>query len=209
MPPERRAVLLLVALAVAGQGARAWLGRPDVAPGGITLLAADSGLAVSAQRQQSVALDRPLRAGEKVDLDRAPVDEIARLPRVGRSLAKTIVADRKSRGPFGDLNGLDRVAGVGPGLLALLGPHVTFSGRPAGSPAGTAPMASGSSHLLDLNSADSAAFERLAGVGPFMAGKIVAYRTRHGRFSTVDDLLKVGGIGPATLARVRGSLAIP
>jgi competence ComEA-like helix-hairpin-helix protein len=41
-----------------------------------------------------------------------------------------------------------------------------------------------------------------------MAGRIVAYRHRHGSFGSVDDLLKVGGLGPATLAKVRESLAV-
>ena len=148
-----------------------------------------------------MSLDRPLAPGEMIDLDKASVDDIARLPRVGRTLAKTIKADRDARGPFGSLQGLDRVPGVGPGLLAVLSPHVVFSGRP------TVEL---SVHhgTLNINAADSAAFERLAGIGPYMAGRIVAYRNRHGSFDTVDDLLKVGGIGPATLAKVRESLAV-
>ena len=130
MPPERRAVLLLLGLALAGQGIRVWWNRPDTAPGGLVLLPPDSSQALAAQRQRSISLDRPLAAGEKIDLDKASVDDIARLPRVGRTLAKTIKADRDVRGPFGSLQGLDRVPGVGPGLLAVLSPHVVFSGRP-------------------------------------------------------------------------------
>jgi competence protein ComEA len=75
-----------------------------------------------------------------------------------------------------------------------------FSGRPTVEP-------SVQRATLNINAADSAAFERLAGIGPYMAGRIVAYRNRHGSFGSVDDLLKVGGIGPATLAKVRESLA--
>jgi competence protein ComEA len=147
-----------------------------------------------------MSLDRPLAPGEMIDLDKAMVDDIARLPRVGRTLAKTINVDRGARGPFGSLQGLDRVPGVGPGLLAVLSPHVVFSGRPTVEP-------SVQRATLNINAADSAAFERLAGIGPYMAGRIVAYRNRHGSFGSVDDLLKVGGIGPATLAKVQESLA--
>jgi competence ComEA-like helix-hairpin-helix protein len=201
MPPERRAVLLLLGLAVLGQGLRTWWGRPESAPGGLTLLPPDSSHGLAAQRQRSASLDRPLAAGETVDLDRAGVDEIARLPRIGRSLAKTIVADRSANGPFGSLEGLDRVPGVGAGLLRTIGPSVRFSGTPS------APSTL-SAQPLDLNSADSAALERLSGIGPYMAGMIVAYRVRHGSFSSLDDLLKVGGIGPATLAKVRDGLTV-
>jgi competence protein ComEA len=201
MGPERRAILLLLGLALVGQGIRVWWNRPDTAPGGLVLLPPDSSQPLAAQRERSMSLDRPLAPGEMIDLDKASVDDIARLPRVGRTLAKTIKADRDARGPFGSLQGLDRVPGVGPGLLAGLSPHVVFSGRPTVEP---------SVHraTLNINAADSAAFERLAGIGPYMAGRIVAYRNRHGSFDSVDDLLKVGGIGPATLAKVRESLAV-
>ncbi|GBD10671.1 ComE operon protein 1 [bacterium HR23] len=56
---------------------------------------------------------------------------------------------------------------------------------------------------LDLNTADVHALESLPGIGPVLAQRIVDYRTRYGPFSQVDDLLKVQGIGPKTLERIR------
>jgi competence protein ComEA len=40
-------------------------------------------------------------------------------------------------------------------------------------------------------------------VGPAIAGRIVQHREINGPFSSVDDLLEVSGIGPATLERIR------
>jgi competence protein ComEA len=51
------------------------------------------------------------------------------LPRIGSALAHRIVANRDSAGPFGSLEGLKRVRGVGVGTLKLLAPLVTFSGQ--------------------------------------------------------------------------------
>lgn len=65
-----------------------------------------------------------------VDLDVASAAEIERLPRIGPTLARRIVANRDSLGPFGDLEGLKRVRGVGPALARILAPHVTFSLQP-------------------------------------------------------------------------------
>ena len=62
-----------------------------------------------------------------VDMDVATAAEIERLPRIGPTLARRIVANRDSLGPFGDLEGLKRVRGVGPALARILAPHVTFS----------------------------------------------------------------------------------
>lgn len=56
---------------------------------------------------------------------------------------------------------------------------------------------------LDLNTATAAQLDTLPGVGPATAQAIVAYRTRHGRFRSVAELLEVPGIGPAKLEAVR------
>jgi DNA uptake protein ComE-like DNA-binding protein len=63
-----------------------------------------------------------------VDLDVASESEIEALPRIGAMLARRIVSDRSANGPFGSLEGFQRVRGVGPGLVALLEGRVTFSG---------------------------------------------------------------------------------
>jgi DNA uptake protein ComE-like DNA-binding protein len=68
-----------------------------------------------------------------VDLDVAGAAEIEALPRIGPALAARIVASRDSSGPFGSLEALRRVPGIGPAMLRQLRPLVTFSGRAASS----------------------------------------------------------------------------
>jgi len=53
---------------------------------------------------------------------------------------------------------------------------------------------------LNLNRASTEELQKLPGVGPVLAARIVAFREEHGPFRTVDDLLQVSGIGPKTLA---------
>ena len=75
---------------------------------------------------------------------------------------------------------------------------------PAGAASGTgagATAAPGSP--VDLNTATVADLDALPGVGPVIAGRIVAWRQQNGSFKTVDDLGEVSGIGDATLARLR------
>jgi len=59
---------------------------------------------------------------------------------------------------------------------------------------------------IDINSATAKDLERLNGVGPAIAKRIVEYRTSHGRFSSAEDLLKVKGIGKAKLEKMRSQL---
>jgi competence protein ComEA len=63
-----------------------------------------------------------------VDLDVATANEIESLPRIGGVLARRIVDDRTQNGPFGSLEGFQRVRGVGPALARSLAARVTFSG---------------------------------------------------------------------------------
>jgi competence protein ComEA len=56
---------------------------------------------------------------------------------------------------------------------------------------------------LDLNEADARALEALPGVGPGRAAAIVRERGR-APFCRLEDLDRVPGFGPATLARVAG-----
>jgi competence protein ComEA len=59
------------------------------------------------------------------------------------------------------------------------------------------------SGVVSLNSADLTALESIPGIGPVKAGAILQYREEVGGFSSVEELLDVTGIGPATLESIR------
>ena len=63
-----------------------------------------------------------------VDLDVATIADIESLPRIGPVLAQRIISDRDAHGPFGSIEGFERVRGVGPALANALRARVTFSG---------------------------------------------------------------------------------
>ena len=56
---------------------------------------------------------------------------------------------------------------------------------------------------MDLNTGTVEQFDALPGVGPVMAAAIVAWRAANGKFTSVDQLAEVDGIGPARLERLR------
>jgi len=61
-----------------------------------------------------------------VDLDRADAPEMTALPGIGDVLAGRIVADRESRGPFGRIETLARVHGIGPVMVERLRSRTRF-----------------------------------------------------------------------------------
>lgn len=143
----------------------------------------------------------PLAPGERIDPNRDPEVELARLPGVGPALATRIAASRQEEGPFRRPEDLARVPGIGDATVARLRDALDLSDpppAPAGSVAG-----GGFGDALDLNRAGAAELETLPGVGPATAARIMAVRAERGGFRLVDELLEVPGIGPATLERLR------
>ena len=79
---------------------------------------------------------------------------------------------------------------------------VQQSDAPAPTPAAT------DDGRIDINTADAAQLQTLNGVGPVTAQRIIDYRNEHGRFSSVDDLLNVSGIGAKTLEKLRAQAVV-
>jgi comEA protein len=63
--------------------------------------------------------------------------------------------------------------------------------------------------LIDLNSANQTELQLLPNVGPTLAQHIIEHRTSHGPFETLEDLDRVKGIGPKTIAGLTDWVAIP
>jgi competence protein ComEA len=101
--------------------------------------------------------------------------------------------------------------GVGPRSAALNlarvlvdGEQIVVGGAGQSAPGGPAPAAGPTAGattepMVSLNTADQPALESLPGVGPVTAAAILQWRSEHGPFTAVGQLLEVSGIGEATL----------
>ncbi|MBF4627718.1 helix-hairpin-helix domain-containing protein [Curtobacterium flaccumfaciens] len=78
----------------------------------------------------------------------------------------------------------------------------------AGGSGGTAGTGVEGAAVVDLNTADQTALETLPGIGPGLAGRIIAWRDEHGRFTAVEDLLDVSGIGDVRFAELRDRVRV-
>lgn len=83
---------------------------------------------------------------------------------------------------------------------ARIGPGTSTSGGATGGAVGGAAKGAGK---VNLNTAGEAELDALPGVGPVTAASIVAWRQTNGRFTDVEQLGEVDGIGPARLAKLR------
>jgi len=200
---DRRAALVLGGLALLGLAVRV-VASGGGAPGAVGYrFGSEAGPAKDSIATLASRLARPLEPGEMVDVDRATAAELVRLPRIGPGLAARIVADREAKGPFGALDGLTRVGGIGDATLRGLAPHVVFSGRPR--PTTPRPIDA----RIAVNTASAVELEALPGVGPALAAAIVEERRKGGPFRSAEDLTRVRGIGPALVRRVTSRIRIP
>jgi competence protein ComEA len=109
--------------------------------------------------------------------------------------------------PLGD--GEQIVVGLAPvsGQPAVLGssvaPGSTSVSRTSPPGPGSSRVPSKPGGVLDLNTATVEQLDGLPGVGPVTAAAIVAWRQANGRFTSVDQLGDVDGIGPARLDKLR------
>ncbi len=62
--------------------------------------------------------------------------------------------------------------------------------------------------IININMAEAGELERLSGIGPVLAKRIVDYRQTNGLFTDKKDLLKIKGIGPKLYERLRESTSI-
>ncbi|MGN0711416.1 MAG: helix-hairpin-helix domain-containing protein [Anaerovoracaceae bacterium] len=65
-----------------------------------------------------------------------------------------------------------------------------------------------SDSIININTADSSELQKITGIGPAMAEKIINYRTENGSFSRIEDLMKVSGIGEKTFAKFKDKITV-
>lgn len=64
------------------------------------------------------------------------------------------------------------------------------------------------SSLVNINTADASALETLSGVGSATAQAIISDREQNGPFSTIEDLMRVDGIGEKRFAKLKDSICV-
>lgn len=111
-----------------------------------------------------------------------------------------------------DVTGLNRASKVADGqkiYVPKVGEQQKVSAD--GGADGGAVLASGANDvagLVNINTASAAELQTLSGIGPSMAQSIIDERTKNGAFASVDDLMRVSGIGEKKLAKIKDCICV-
>lgn len=153
------------------------------------------------------------------------IQGLVRSPGLFRLAAETRIGEAVEAAggqvPEADLSGINLAEKISDGLQILVtaeGSTVAVPGQAAPQPASGAPSSSGaaagpgaqadSAGTIDLNSADASQLESLPGVGPATAAAIVAWRESNGKFSSVEQLMDVRGIGLAKFEALKDAVRV-
>jgi competence protein ComEA len=190
-PRHVAVVTVVLVLGLAWAGWSVFHNRPEVVPDARPATGIVSGSPVGQPSPSGAPASSPSTQVVVV----VDVSGKVRRPGLVRAKAGSRVADVLALAdgalPGVDLTNLNLARQVADGEQILVG---VPGGVPAGTPAVSPGGPSGTAQV-DLNTATVAQLEALPGVGPVLAQRIVDWRTEHGRFSTVDELQEVSGVG--------------
>lgn len=150
----------------------------------------------------------------KYDLLSVTQGELETISGIGPKTAKSILSFREKQG-FQNKIDLMKVKGIGPKTYQKIEKYFLDFGETAIEVSKTnnkkRVKAKSESHdqiKININTADAKEFQKLKGIGPAKAEKIIQFREKNGAFQTIDDLQKVKGIGPKTLEKLRKFLTL-
>ena len=179
-------------------------GRGDAGGGdGVVRAARDRG-AVRRSRQRGVADPATAGSADPATAGSVTVDVAGKVRRPGIAVldsgSRVVDALKAAGGARSgvDLSGLNLARVLVDGEQILVGEPAPVGLAASAVPSAGAP----GGPLVNLNTASQGELEALPEVGPVTAQAILAWRTEHGGFTSVDELLEVDGIGDATLGQL-------
>ncbi len=118
--------------------------------------------------------------------------------------------DLKSTDAVGDVSTVPKRSISSPiiGWISLAGLALLLAGVQAWQTSRPTESVQTNRFRVDVNTASEAELIALPDLGPQTAKSIVEYRNQHGPFQTVDQLLRVPGIGNATLKQIRSMVTV-
>ncbi|CAL1541352.1 unnamed protein product, partial [Lymnaea stagnalis] len=173
---------------------------------------------LSAAFNLSVIDDSNKHEKNLVNINTATEEELMTLPGINRSIAKNVIDYRNHIGGFRCVEDVALASGVGAAKLKMIQDDIYVvplafaqndtSREQLDEPAQLNNSSCNSDLIVSVNSDNVFTLMKVKGIGMTMAKSIVAYREKHGKFKSLDELLKVKDIGPVNLESIQRYLTV-
>ena len=113
--------------------------------------------------------------------------------------------------PDADVTGLNRASKVADGqkiYVPKVGEQTVAASDGADGGAAASSGVGDATGLVNINTASASELQTLSGIGPSMAQSIIDERTQNGAFTSVDDLMRVSGIGEKKFAKIKDCICV-
>ena len=115
--------------------------------------------------------------------------------------------------PTADTNGVNLAQKLKDGMQVTVPEKMTAAAQSAATQGVTGGAYVGSSKplpegMVNINTADEKELDKLPGIGPAMAKRIVDYRTENGAFQAPEEIKRVKGIGDAKYEKMKDKIAL-
>uniref|UniRef100_A0A671SJ70 Endonuclease/exonuclease/phosphatase family domain-containing protein 1 n=1 Tax=Sinocyclocheilus anshuiensis TaxID=1608454 RepID=A0A671SJ70_9TELE len=144
---------------------------------------------------------------ERLNINTATEEELMTLPGVNRGVARNIVEYRECIGGFKKVEDLALVSGVGATKLEAVKLEICVSSKNSSSNHSPSSLRKEHEHLpctgVNINTATPPQLVSVRGITEKIAKSIVEFRSVHGPFRSIEDLVKVPSINSSLLDRIR------
>lgn len=144
---------------------------------------------------------------ERLNINTATEEELMTLPGVNRGVARNIVEYRECIGGFKKVEDLALVSGVGATKLEAIKLEICVSSKNSSSNQSPSSLRKEHEHLpctgVNINTATPPQLVSVRGITEKLAKSIVEFRSAHGPFRSIEDLVKVPSISSSLLDRIR------
>ncbi|XP_051519165.1 endonuclease/exonuclease/phosphatase family domain-containing protein 1 [Myxocyprinus asiaticus] len=144
---------------------------------------------------------------ERLNINTATEEELMTLPGVNRGVAQNIVEYRECIGGFKKVEDLALVSGIGATKLEAIKLEICVSSKSGSSNHSPSSLRKEHEHLpctgVNINTATPPQLMSVRGITQKIAKNIVEFRSVHGPFKSIEDLVKVPGVNSSLLDRIR------
>ena len=145
----------------------------------------------------------------KININKADIETLSKLPGIGQVKANAIIDYRKNKGEFQSLTELTKVKGIGKKTLEKILPYLEMIGDSTSVKAFLSLDSLRTiSEKININTASLPELISLPSIGEKKAQAIIDYRKKIGGFKSKEDIMKVRGIGEGIYTKIKDIIEI-